>query len=100
MIIENDAHLTYCTNIHPGETWVEVFDNLKNYTLKIKKNLTPEKPFGIGLRLSQKSATTLLQDNNLLDFKTWLDKNGLYVFRRKKLFGRYHILLDERTTML
>ncbi|SFZ90913.1 hypothetical protein SAMN05428642_1011238 [Flaviramulus basaltis] len=91
MIIENDAHLTYCTNIHPGETWEEVFDNLKNYTLKVKKNLTPEKPFGIGLRLSQKSATTLLQDNNLLDFKTWLDKNGLYVFTMNGFpFGEFH----------
>lgn len=91
MIIEDYAHLTYCTNIHPGESWEEVFDNLKQYTLSVKKRLTPENLFGIGLRLSKKSASTLLEGNNLQNFKTWLDKNGLYVFTMNGFpYGEFH----------
>ncbi len=98
MIIENHAHLTYCTNIHPGETWEEVFDNLKQYTVEVKKRLTPDQPFGIGLRLSQKSAAVLLQDNNLSDFKTWLDRKNLYVFTLNGFpYGEFHntIIKDQ-----
>lgn len=91
MLIDNEAHLTYCTNIHPGETWEEIFNNLKTYTLNIKKELSPSSPFGIGLRLSQKSASVLLENNNLLDFKNWLDNNKLYVFTMNGFpYGEFH----------
>lgn len=29
------AHLTYCSNIHPGESWAEVRSNLERYVLQI-----------------------------------------------------------------
>ncbi len=61
-----NAHLTYCTNIHPGETWEDVFKSLQNYSTKIKEELVSDQPFGIGLRLSQKSAATLLQGDKLI----------------------------------
>jgi len=98
MIIQDYAHLTYCTNIHPGETWEEVFNNLKQYTVKVKKRLNLDQPFGIGLRLSQKSASVLLQENNLSDFKTWLDNNNLYVFTMNGFpYGEFHntIIKDQ-----
>ena len=28
MLIKENAHLTYCTNIHSGETWKEVVDTI------------------------------------------------------------------------
>jgi len=28
-------HLTYCTNIHPGESWEEVFANLRTHVLAV-----------------------------------------------------------------
>lgn len=91
MIIDNQTHLTYCTNIHTGETWEEVFDNLKKYTINIKERLSPNNPFGIGLRLSQKSASVLLKVNNLINFKTWLDKYHLYVFTINGFpYGAFH----------
>jgi hypothetical protein len=34
-------HLTYCTNIHPGETWLQVFENLQRYILPLKERLAP-----------------------------------------------------------
>ena len=91
MIIEDIAHLSYCTNIHPGESWEDVFESLKKYSLKVKQNLAPNKPFGIGLRLSQKSAEVLLQGKNLSEFKDWLDNENLYVFTMNGFpYGEFH----------
>ncbi len=91
MHIDQDGHLSYCTNIHPGESWEEVFSNLKTYGLAVKNKIAPNKPFGIGLRLSQKSAQELLQGNQLELFKDWLDSNGLYVFTMNGFpFGDFH----------
>jgi len=30
------AHLTYCTNIHPGESWAEVEANLARHVVAVK----------------------------------------------------------------
>ena len=32
------ATFCYCSNIHPGESWDEIFQNLKSATLRSKKN--------------------------------------------------------------
>ena len=77
---KTDLHLTYCTNIHPGETWTEVENNLRQYTLPLKTRLSPNKPFGIGLRLANIAAKELLEDDNLSKFQTWLQTHDLYVF--------------------
>jgi len=91
MLIGENSHLTYCTNIHPGETWEEVFESLKKYCVAIKNKLAPEQPFGIGLRLSQKSASQLLQGNNLPKFKKWLDSQHLYIFTMNGFpYGDFH----------
>jgi len=55
----NEYHLTYCTNIHPGETWTETFNNLKQYIPKIKAEVSSDAPFGIGLRLSDLASRIL-----------------------------------------
>ncbi|WP_139959767.1 metabolite traffic protein EboE [Flavicella sediminum] len=91
MFLEGNAHLTYCTNIHPGESWEEVFDSLKKYTVEIKEQLQGDKPFGIGLRLSRRSAATLLRKNRLEDFKQWLHDHNLYVFTMNGFpYGDFH----------
>jgi len=46
------GHLSYCSNIHPGESWDEVKQNLESHIPAIKMALSPDAPFGIGLRLS------------------------------------------------
>jgi hypothetical protein len=46
------GHLTYCTNIHAGESWPDHFAALQNHFPSIKKQISPEGPMGIGLRLS------------------------------------------------
>lgn len=91
MLIGENSHLTYCTNIHPGETWDEVFGSLKKYAVNIKNKLSPDENFGIGLRLSKKSASQILQGKNLIEFKKWLDINNLYIFTMNGFpYGDFH----------
>ena len=86
-----DFHLTYCTNIHPGESWPEVRANLEQYTLPLKRRLSPDAPFGIGLRLSDQSARQLLEADRLRQFREWLDAHDLYVFTLNGFpYGGFH----------
>ncbi|MEH2135775.1 metabolite traffic protein EboE [Nostoc sp.] len=87
----SNFHLTYCSNIHPGETWLEVFANLENYIPELKSRLSPTESFGIGLRLADIAATQLLESNNLAQFQAWLTQHNLYVFTLNGFpYGGFH----------
>jgi sugar phosphate isomerase/epimerase len=75
-----DLHLGYCTNIHQGETWDEVFANLGSHARAVKARVAPDRPFGVGLRLSAAAARRLAEPGVLEPFREWLAANGLYVF--------------------
>jgi sugar phosphate isomerase/epimerase len=86
-----DRHLTYCTNIHPGEEWEAVFNQLKKNIPPLKQRLAPEAPFGIGLRISAIAARQLRDDENLSAFKEWLNSEELYVFTINGFpYGSFH----------
>jgi len=72
-------HLTYCTNIHPGDGCNEVLANLKKYGPALKQRLAPAKPFGLGLRLSSRESEELLQGDHLEQFAAFLKEQNLYV---------------------
>jgi sugar phosphate isomerase/epimerase len=72
-------HLTYCTNIHPGDGWAEVDANLRRFAPRLKARLSPAAPFGLGLRLSAHDARELLAGDRLAELRAYLDAEGLYV---------------------
>jgi sugar phosphate isomerase/epimerase len=72
-------HLTYCTNIHPGNGWAEVDANIRRFGPALKQRLAPHKRFGLGLRLSARDARELLEGRRLEEFRAFLDAEGLYV---------------------
>jgi sugar phosphate isomerase/epimerase len=74
------AHLTYCTNIHPGETWAEVRANLERQVVAVKQQVAPSGPFGVGLRLSGAAAAELRAPAALADLQALLARHDLYVF--------------------
>jgi len=85
------GHLTYCTNIHTGERWTDHFAQLENVIPKIKENLAPHEPFGIGLRLSNQASLDLMQDDNLASFQHWLLEQDCYVFTMNGFpYGGFH----------
>ena len=73
-------HLTYCTNVHPGESWPETFANLKAYLPPIKRLVSPQGSFGVGLRLSGRAAEELERPGEMDRLRAWLDEHDLYVF--------------------
>jgi sugar phosphate isomerase/epimerase len=75
-----DLHLGYCTNIHAAETWDEVFANIDSHVRAVKARVAPERPFGVGLRLSAAAARRLAEPGVLEPFRDYLATNGLYVF--------------------
>ncbi|UCD62287.1 MAG: metabolite traffic protein EboE [Flavobacteriaceae bacterium] len=91
MLIDDRYHLTYCTNIHPGQDWASTFGSLADYLPVIKNKISEEQPFGIGLRLSNKASEELAMHDNLPQFKNWLIANGLYVFTMNGFpYGNFH----------
>ncbi len=85
------GHLTYCTNIHAGETWPAHFAALKINFPEIKKQVSPDKPMGIGLRLSNAASVELQKPMNLAAFKQWLAENDAYVFTMNGFpYGEFH----------
>ncbi|SHM38761.1 hypothetical protein SAMN04488057_101288 [Cyclobacterium lianum] len=93
-----DNHLTYCTNIHPGESWEATFENLKQYVPKIKASLSPDRPFAIGLRLSDEASRELVAEDALQQLQSWLRDNNCYVFTLNGFpFGGFHrqVVKDE-----
>lgn len=85
------SHLTYCTNIHPGESWEDVFAQLKANIPELKQRLTPDNPFGIGLRLSAQAAKELRHPQQMSALKKWLDDQNAYVFTMNGFpYGSFH----------
>lgn len=88
---DQSFHLTYCTNIHPGETWEKIQANLKQYIPSLKSQLSPDAPFGIGLRLSDQAARELRDKNKIKAFQNWLNQEDLYVFTLNGFpYGGFH----------
>ncbi|WP_437735156.1 metabolite traffic protein EboE [Sorangium sp. So ce1335] len=98
-------HLTYCTNIHPGETWAEVKQSLETHLLEIVSRAAggevgagggasggAVRPrCGVGLRLSARAAAELAAPAELEAFRDFLARNGLYVFTLNGFpYGRFH----------
>ena len=79
MRIPGGFELTYCSNIHPAEGWPEVFNTLRRHALELKRRLSPNAPFGIGLRLANAEAVELLEGSNLQEFAAFLRESELYV---------------------
>lgn len=52
--------VTYCTNIHRGESWAGMRDALASHTLAVKAALCPDRPFPVGLRVSGMAARELV----------------------------------------
>ena len=88
---DGQFHLTYCSNIHPGEHWPECFANLKTYIPPLKARFTPNSSFGIGLHLSNAASQEILEGDALSEFKVWLEEHDCYVFTLNGFpYGDFH----------
>jgi len=75
------GHLTYSTLVHPGDTWEEMWTSLVTYVPKVKARVAPRVPFGVSLRLSARSAETLVNSRAERDkLKKFLADNDMYLY--------------------
>lgn len=91
MSSSNFTHpVTYCTNIHPAESWAATWKNLKRFTLRVKHACSPDAPFPVGLRLSGQACKEI-SDVEAERFREWLQDKGLYVVTLNGFpYGTFH----------
>jgi hypothetical protein len=89
--LSGNVHLTYCTNIHAGQSWQDIRASLDEYVPAIKSTVAPSQPMGIGLRLSGEAAAVARQPEALASFRDQLSVLGAYVFTINAFpFGPFH----------
>ncbi len=87
----NDAHLTYCTNVHAGETLAEVRALVRAHVVAVKAAVAPTQPFGVGLRLAAAAAEALQDPRELRSFAAELRELDLYCFTINGFpYGAFH----------
>ena len=88
---QTPAHLTYCLNIHPGETFAENLAAIRQHAVAVKQQLSPQLPFGLGLRLGAAAAAELRAPAVRKKLRDELDALGLYAFTINGFpFGQFH----------
>ena len=86
-----DLHLTYCTNIHPGERWADVREALQTHVPAVKERVAPDRPFGVGLRLGASAVDELAAPAARAELLELLQRGDLYVFTLNGFpYGPFH----------
>ena len=84
--------VTYCTNIHPGETWSEIREAVFAHAPAVKAVVAPKTPFPVGLRLSGLAGSELAASpGEVRRFGEKMAEAGLYVRTVNGFpYGRFH----------
>ena len=97
MRLANGAHLTYCLNVHPGETWAESLQAIRTHVPGVKQRCSPDQPFGLGLRISGKAS----EEGQIPDLQQTLDETGTYAFTVNAFpHGAFHDTRVKETVYL
>jgi sugar phosphate isomerase/epimerase len=94
MILQHQPplHLTYCLNIHPGESWAENLAAIREKAVRVKQFVSPDEWFGLGLRIAAHAAEELAADGALREEALAVfAEHGLYPFSVNAFpFGKFH----------
>ena len=90
--------LSYCTNIHPAESWAETREAIHTCVPRIRQELAAlnsplkDRPLGIGLRLSARAAAELLETPHAVEaLKSWLNEHDARVETLNGFpYGNFH----------
>ena len=87
-------HFSYCTNVHRGESWAEVWQSLRTHVPGVRRALhrAPSDPFPLGLRLGAKATTELSEDRALLrQLRGWMEEENLVAYTINGFpYGAFH----------
>lgn len=93
MIVQHrpQLHLTYCLNIHRGETWAACLDSIKTKTVGVKQRVCADQWFGLGLRLSAQAAAELADPEVRAEALDYFASQQLYPFSINAFpYGNFH----------
>lgn len=94
MIVQQNPplHLTYCLNIHPGESWGDNLIALRDKTVAVKRRVSPEGWFGAGLRIAHRAAEELTASAEArAEALEFFAANQIYPFSINGFpYGRFH----------
>jgi sugar phosphate isomerase/epimerase len=89
--LSDGRHFSYCLNVHPGESLDDLIGVIRTQVPEIKKSLSPEKPFGLGLRIAKEASVDLKDPGNLLRLKDIIEAQESYAFTINGFpFGAFH----------
>jgi hypothetical protein len=75
------GHLTYSTLVHPADDWDQIWHSLNTYVPKVRDRFAGKERFGVSLRLSAKSAETLVNSpGERAKLKKFLDDQNMYLY--------------------
>lgn len=84
-------HLTYCLNIHPGETWAQNRAAICDKATGVRDKVARGGGFGLGLRLSHRAADELNAPGAIDELRGLLAREALYVFTINGFpYGPFH----------
>ncbi|MCA9538867.1 MAG: metabolite traffic protein EboE [Myxococcales bacterium] len=73
-------HLGYCTNVHPGERLEDVRATIAGPVAAVRRRVSPDGPFGLGLRLGDEVVRALVEPSLRDAFIELLKAQDMYVF--------------------
>src|SRR5690625_3066328 len=71
------SNLSYCSNLHPGSSWEAIREQLGRYLRELKQRLSPDAPWGVGLRPTPNAGYELRQPGPLRECQNWLKQEEL-----------------------
>ncbi|WP_251978886.1 metabolite traffic protein EboE [Salinicola avicenniae] len=85
------GQLTYCLNIHPTQTWEAVREALLGPVKQVKARVCPDRPFGVGLRVSAQALEELRAPDARAELKEILAREDYRVVTMNGFpFGPFH----------
>lgn len=90
----------YCTNIHPGESWAETFENLQTKVTAVRDGVRDEvdgalafpNPYPIGLRLGVDASNELIANASARDaLRAWCERERMLLYTINGFpYGQFH----------
>ncbi|MDW7772619.1 MAG: metabolite traffic protein EboE [Desulfobulbaceae bacterium] len=82
--------ITYCTNIHPGESWQEIFTAVRLHAPLVRAQVAPDSSFPLGLRLSGRAVREMSR-KDAGDFHSWCRDEGFHITTLNGFpYGTFH----------
>ncbi len=83
--------LTYCLNIHAGETPADILAAVRGPAAEVKARVSPDRPFGLGLRLGAAAVARLSPPAARAELRAALAEGGFYAFTVNAFpYGPFH----------